>query len=260
MTTELTPLVLTAFSGGVVALLLTLFGGGGSVLAVPLLLYVVGVADSHVAIGVSAAGVALNALTALAGHARARRVRWPCATLFAITGAAGAWFGSSLAKMIDGHQLLLIFAVAMAAVGVSMLRPKAAVARVEPRLNWAISPRVGMAGAGVGSAAGFFGIGGGFLIVPGLMASTGMSLATAQATSLLSVAAFGATTAGNYALSGWVDPGLVTAMAVGGVAGTAAGLPLARRLGVNARLGRILFAGLILVVAAYVAVRALLAL
>jgi len=260
MTTELTPLVLTAFSGGVVALLLTLFGGGGSVLAVPLLLYVVGVADPHVAIGVSAAGVALNALTALAGHARAGRVRWPCATLFAITGAAGAWFGSSLAKMIDGHQLLLIFAVAMAAVGVSMLRPKAAVARDEPWLNWSMSPRVGMAGAGVGSAAGFFGIGGGFLIVPGLMASTGMSLATAQATSLLSVAAFGATTAGNYALSGRVDPGLVAAMAVGGVAGTTAGLPLARRLGSNARLGRILFAGLILVVAAYVAVRAILAL
>lgn len=260
MTTELTPLVLTAFSGGVVALLLTLFGGGGSVLAVPLLLYVVGVADPHVAIGVSAAGVALNALTALAGHARAGRVRWPCATLFAITGAAGAWFGSSLAKMIDGHQLLLIFAVAMAAVGVTMLRPKAAVARDEPRLNWSMSPRVGMAGAGVGSAAGFFGIGGGFLIVPGLMASTGMSLATSQATSLLSVAAFGATTAGNYALSGWVDPGLVAAMAVGGVAGTTAGLPLARRLGSNARLGRILFAGLILVVAAYGAVRAILAL
>ena len=260
MTTELTPLVLTAFSGGVVALLLTLFGGGGSVLAVPLLLYVVGVADPHVAIGVSAAGVALNAVTALAGHARAGRVRWPCATLFAITGAAGAWFGSSLAKMIDGHQLLLIFAVAMAAVGVTMLRPKAAVARDEPRLNWSMSPRVGMAGAGVGSAAGFFGIGGGFLIVPGLMASTGMSLATSQATSLLSVAAFGATTAGNYALSGWVDPGLVAAMAVGGVAGTTAGLPLARRLGSNARLGRILFAGLILVVAAYVAVRAILAL
>lgn len=260
MTTELTSLVLTAFSGGMVALLLTLFGGGGSVLAVPLLLYVVGVADPHVAIGVSAAGVALNALTALAGHAREGRVRWPCATLFAVTGAAGAWFGSSLAKMIDGHQLLLIFAVAMAAVGVSMLRPKAADARVEPRLNWSMSPRIGMAGAGVGSAAGFFGIGGGFLIVPGLMASTGMSLATAQATSLLSVAAFGATTAGNYALSGWVDPGLVAAMAVGGVAGTAAGLPLARRLGSNARLGRILFAGLILVVAAYVAVRAILAL
>ena len=256
MTTDLVPLLRAALSGGVVALRLTLCGGGGSVLAVPLLLYVVGVRDPHVAIGVSAAGVALNALTALAGHARAGRVRWPCATLFAITGAAGAWFGSSLAKMIDGHQLLLIFAVAMAAVGLSMLRPKAVVVRPEPRLNWAMSPRIGLAGAGVGSAAGFFGIGGGFLIVPGLMASTGMSLATAQATSLLSVAAFGATTAGNYALSGWLDWGLVAAMATGGVAGTLAGLPLARRLGANAVLGRRLFAGLILIVAAYVAVRA----
>ena len=257
MTTELIPLLLAVLSGGVVALLLTLFGGGGSVLAVPLLLYVVGVADPHVAIGVAAAGVALNALTALAGHARAGRVRWPCATLFAVTGAAGAWIGSSLAKAIDGHQLLLIFAVAMAAVGVSMLRPRTAVVRPEPRLNWAMSPRVGLAGAGVGSAAGFFGIGGGFLVVPGLMASTGMSLATAQATSLLSVAAFGATTAGNYALSGWVDAGLVVAMTLGGMVGTVAGLPLARRLGANAALGRRLFSGLILGVAIYVAYRAI---
>lgn len=256
MTTDLLPLLLAAMSGGGVALLLTLFGGGGSVLAVPLLLYVVGVRDPHVAIGVSAAGVALNALTALAGHARAGRVRWPCATLFAITGATGAWFGSSLAKMIDGHQLLLIFAVAMAAVGVSMLRPRVVLARPEPRLNWAMSPGVSLAGAGVGSAAGFFGIGGGFLIVPGLMASTGMSLAAAQATSLLSVAAFGATTAGNYALSGWLDWGLVAAMAAGGLIGTMAGLPLASRLGANAILGRRLFAGLILLVAAYVALRA----
>lgn len=145
----------------------------------------------------------------------------------------------------------------MAAVGVSMLRPRVAVVRPEPRLSWAISPRVGLAGAGVGSAAGFFGIGGGFLIVPGLMASTGMSLATAQASSLLSVAAFGATTAGNYALSGWVDPGLVVAMTIGGLVGTLAGLPLARRLGTNDGLGRTLFAGLILVVAAYVGFKAM---
>ncbi|WP_077354926.1 sulfite exporter TauE/SafE family protein [Brevundimonas sp. LM2] len=257
MTTALLPLILATLSGGVVALLLTLFGGGGSVLAVPLLLYVVGVADPHVAIGVSAAGVALNALTALSGHARAGRVRWPCALVFAVTGAAGAWVGSSLAKMIDGHQLLLIFAVAMAAVGLSMLRPKAVIERPEPTLSWAMSPRIGLAGAGVGSAAGFFGIGGGFLIVPGLMVSTGMTLATAQATSLLSVAAFGAATASNYALSGWVDPTLVAAMAVGGVGGTLAGLPLAKRLGANAPLGNRLFAGLILVVAVYVAVRAI---
>lgn len=253
----LTPLLLAGMSGGVVALLLTVFGGGGSVLAVPLLLYVVGVRDPHVAIGVSAAGVSLNALTALAGQARAGRVRWPCATVFAVTGAAAAWVGSSVAKAIDGRHLLLAFAVAMAMVGLAMLSSRKGDGDPGVRLNRDMAPRVAASGAGVGVAAGFFGIGGGFLIVPGLMWATGMTLAAAQATSLLSVAAFGASTAVNYSLSGLVDWTLVGAMTVGGAAGTVVGLPLASRLGADAALGRRLFAGLILIVAAYVAMKAI---
>ena len=250
-------LLLAALSGGVVALLLTVFGGGGSVLAVPLLLYVVGVRDPHMAIGASAAGVSLNALTALAGQAKAGRVRWPCAVLFAVVGSAAAWAGSSVAKAIDGHHLLLVFAVAMAAVGLAMLRPKTDAGNPGVRLNRGLAPRIAVSGAGVGVASGFFGIGGGFLIVPGLMWATGMTLAAAQATSLLSVAAFGASTAVNYSLSGLVDWGVVAAMAVGGAAGTMAGLPLSKRLGDNAALGRRLFAGLILIVAVYVAYKAI---
>lgn len=250
-------LVLAALSGGVVALFLTVFGGGGSVLAVPLLLYVVGVADPHVAIGVSAAGVALNALTALAGQARAGRVKWPCATVFAVFGVAGAWAGSTLAKMIDGHALLLAFAVAMAAVGIAMLRPARQAGDPTVHLTPRLAPRLAVSGAGVGAASGFFGIGGGFLVVPGLMGATGMTLALAQASSLVSVAAFGATTAVNYSLSGLVAWPLVMAMAVGGAAGTLAGLPIAARLGADAAMGRRLFAGLILLVAAYVAFKAL---
>lgn len=253
---DLLQLALAALSGGIVALLLTVFGGGGSVLAVPLLLYVVGVRDPHMAIGASAAGVSLNALTALGGQARAGRVRWPCAILFAAVGSAAAWIGSSAAKAIDGHQLLLAFAVAMAAVGLAMLRPKTNEGDPGVRLNRGMTPRIVASGAGVGVAAGFFGIGGGFLIVPGLMWATGMTLAAAQATSLLSVAAFGASTAMNYSLSGLVDWSVVAAMAVGGAAGTMAGLPLSRRLGDNAALGRRLFAGLILIVALYVAFKA----
>ena len=254
-------LALATMSGAIVALLLTVFGGGGSVLAVPLLLYVVGVRDPHVAIGVSAAGVSLNALTALAGQARAGRVRWPCALAFALFGVAGAWLGSSLAKTIDGHQLLLVFALAMAAVGAAMLRPVRDAGSTTVRLNLGsaprLAPRLALSGAGVGAAAGFFGIGGGFLIVPGLMTATGMTLALAQATSLVSVAAFGASTAVNYSLSGLVDWSLVAAMMVGGVVGTAAGLPLSRRLGANASVGRRLFACLILVAAVYVAAKSL---
>lgn len=250
-------LLLAGMSGGLVALLLTVFGGGGSVLAVPLLLYVVGVTDPHVAIGVSAAGVSLNALTALVGQARAGRVRWPCALTFAAFGATGAWLGSSLAKRIDGHQLLLFFALAMAVVALAMFRRPKSEGEAAVRLNPAMAPRVALSGAGVGAAAGFFGIGGGFLIVPGLMGATGMTLALAQASSLVSVAAFGASTAVNYSLSGLVSWPLVAAMTVGGVAGTLAGLPISYRLGANAALGRRLFAGLILITAVYVGFRAL---
>ena len=253
-------LMLATLSGGIVALLLTVFGGGGSVLAVPLLLYLVGVQNPHVAIGASAAGVALNALTALAGQSRAGRVRWPCALLFAATGSIGAFAGSSVAKVIDGHALLIFFAMAMGLVALAMLRPNAPVGAENVRLTRVMAPRIAASGAGVGVAAGFFGIGGGFLIVPGLMGAAGMTLALAQASSLVSVAAFGATTALNYALSGLIDWPIVAAMAAGGGVGTLAGLPLSRRLGENAHLGRRLFAGLIFLVAVYVAAKAVSAL
>lgn len=255
MTVDLPQLALAAMSGGVVSMLLTVFGGGGSVLAVPLLLYVVGVRDPHTAIGASAAGVALNAMTGLMGHARDGRVKWPCATVFAAFGVVGALLGSSLAKRVDGQSLLVVFAIAMALVGLAMLRPAKAVDRVEVRLTRRMAPALAVSGVGVGAASGFFGIGGGFLIVPGLTTATGMTLAAAQASSLLSVAAFGATTSLNYAASGLIDWTIVGAMAVGGLVGARAGQPLARRLAVKAELARRLFAGLILLVAAYVAAR-----
>ena len=244
-------------SGAVVGLFLAVFGGGGSVLAAPLLLYFVGVADPHVALGTSAAGVALNALTGLTGHARAGRVKWPCASLFAAAGVVGALAGSTLAKQVDGQSLLLFFAMAMVVIALSMLRKPRNEGDLAVRLDRRLILRLTPVGLGAGFAAGFFGIGGGFLIVPGLMAATGMTLMHAQASSLLSVAVFGASTSANYAVSGQVDCSIVLAMVVGGAAGTAIGLPVARRLGQRAALGRKLFAGLIILVAFYVAFRAI---
>ena len=246
-----------ALSGAVIGLFLAVFGGGGSVLAAPLLLYFVGVADPHIAIGTSAAGVALNAMTGLTGHARAGRVKWPCASLFAVAGVTGALAGSSLAKLVDGQHLLLFFALAMVLIALSMLRRPGSEGDVAVRLDRRLTLRLAPMGLGAGFAAGFFGIGGGFLIVPGLMAATGMTLMHAQASSLLSVAVFGASTSANYAVSGLVDWAIVLAMVVGGAVGTALGLPIARRLGERAALGRRLFAGLIILVAIYVAIRAL---
>jgi uncharacterized protein len=94
---------LAVISGSIVGYSLGLVGGGGSILAVPLLVYVVGLDNPHVAIGTSAIAVALNAATNLAMHARAENVKWRCALVFAAAGIVGDYFGSTLGKM-DGRS------------------------------------------------------------------------------------------------------------------------------------------------------------
>jgi uncharacterized membrane protein YfcA len=180
-------LTLAAIGGGVIGLLLSVFGGGGSVLATPLLVYVVGVRDPHVAIGTSAAAVAVNAAMGLATQAKAGRVKWPCALVFAASGLTGSLLGAHFAKAVDGQRLMLWFALAMGLVGASMLLPRKGEGDPAVRLNGALVAKLAPLGLIVGLAAGFFGIGGGFLIVPGLMAATGMTLANAAASSLVSV-------------------------------------------------------------------------
>jgi len=250
------PLLAAALSGALVALLLTLFGGGGSVLATPLLIYAAGVRDPHVAIGTSAAAVAVNAAFGLAVQARAGQVKWPCALVFGGAGLAGSLTGAQLARRLDGHALLLWFALAMALVGLSMLRAPRREGDAGVRLTTALTLKLAPAGALTGLAAGFFGIGGGFLIVPGLMAATGMTLAHAAASSLVSVALFGAATSASYAAAGMVDWPLCAAMIAGGGVGVAAGVRLAPRLAARAGLARRLFAMMIVATAGYVAWRA----
>jgi uncharacterized membrane protein YfcA len=245
-----------ALSGALVGLLLTVFGGGGSVLATPLLLYVVGVRDPHVAIGTSAAAVAVNAAMGLASQARAGRVKWPCATVFGLAGLAGSLTGAHLAKQMDGGQLMLWFALAMALIGGSMLLPKRNEGDPAVRLTPSLVLKLAPAGLVTGLAAGFFGIGGGFLIVPGLMAATGMTLAHAAASSLVSVTLFGAATSASYAASGLVDWPVFAALVAGGAVGAVAGTPVARRLASRADVARRIFALMVVAVAGYVAWRA----
>jgi uncharacterized membrane protein YfcA len=253
---DLTAYAIAVIGGALIGLLLALFGGGGSVLATPLLVYGVGVRDPHVAIGTASAAVALNAAVALAAQARAGRVKWPCALTFGGAGLAGTLVGAELAKHLDGHRLLLWFAGAMALVGVSMLLPKKAEGDPEVRLNSGIARRLAPVGLLTGFAAGFFGIGGGFLIVPGLMAASGMTLAHAAAASLVSVALFGAATSASYAVSGLVDWSLFGALVAGGVVGALAGAPVARLLMGQAAAARRAFALMVVAAAGYVAWRA----
>ena len=243
--------LLGAGSGILVGFVLGLVGGGGSILAVPLLVYLVGVPSPHVAIGTSAFAVAVNAATGLANHARAGVVKWRCSLTFAAAGIVGAFLGSTVGKAFDGQKLLFLFALVMVIVGALMLRGRGAAGDPHVSMNREMAPKVVGYGAATGVFSGFFGIGGGFLVVPGLIASTGMPMINAVGSSLVAVTAFGLTTALNYAFSGLVDWLLALVFIVGGVAGGFAGAGLARRL--SATRGRLttVFAGLIFAVAAY---------
>jgi hypothetical protein len=256
---ELTPdiIALTLLSGAIVGVFLGTFGGGGSVLAAPLLLYLVGVDDPHVAIGTSAAGVAAIALFSLIGHWRGGRVKWPCAIVFAMSGLVGSILGSSLAKITQGDILLLGFAAAMAMIALSMFRKPKTAGDPDVTLTPGMVLQLAPIGLVVGLAAGFFGIGGGFLIVPGLMLAVGMTMTNATASSLVSVSIFGAATSANYAMSGLVDGRLILLLLGGGAAGGVVGILLSKWLAARLRTARLAFAVMILVVAGFVAMQAI---
>jgi uncharacterized membrane protein YfcA len=252
-------LSLAIAAGSLVGLVLGLIGGGGSVLAVPLLVYAVGVPSPHVAIGTSALAVSLSAAANLVAHARAGRVKWPCAAVFTVIGMLGAYGGSTIAKAVNGQNLLVLFGMVMIAIGIAMLRRRGAVGDPAVRLTRASAPRMLPpllgAGLGVGLLSGFFGIGGGFLVVPALVVATGMPLTFAIGTSLVSVTAFGATTAASYAWSGLIDLPLAASFLAGGLAGGAGGFLLSKRLAGRTRTLGLIFGCVVIVVGLYVVAR-----
>jgi uncharacterized membrane protein YfcA len=242
-------------AGSLVGFSLGLVGGGGSILATPLLLYVVGLRDPHVAIGTGAVAVAANAYANLVGHAIKGNVRWRCAAVFAAVGAGGALAGSMAGKAIDAHSLLFLFGLLMLVVATLMLRGGRGPAKIERVADGRTCLMTAAAALGAGLASGFFGIGGGFLIVPALIAATGMPMIKAVGSSLLAVGTFGLMTSASYAWSGLVDWEVAIAFIAGGIGGGLAGLMLATRLTDRKHmLGRVL-AVLIFAVAIYVLIR-----
>lgn len=248
---------LSVASGSLVGFVLGLVGGGGSIIAVPLLLYVVGIGSPHLAIGTSAIAVSLSALSNLVNHARKGMVKWPCAWTFSAAGVAGAWAGSSLAMRVPGDQLLALFGLVMVVVGTVMALRKDAEGNPDICLTFSTAqqllPLLLLVGLGVGALSGFFGIGGGFLIVPGLMLATGMPINYAIGTSLVAVTIFGATTASNYALSGLIDWRVAAYFVGGGIFGGLIGSLAGQRLGQKKNMLTVVFASLVVVVGIYVA-------
>jgi uncharacterized protein len=249
------PDFLAVLAGALVGLILGLIGGGGSVLAVPLLVYVVGVKSPHVAIGTSAIAVALSAFANLIDHARRGHVYWPVALLFAISGVTGAALGCTLGQHTEGQKLLLLFGVAMVAIAVSMALRRDSGGSPHAQVQWDTAPRVAGTGFVVGALSGFFSIGGGVLAVPALVASASLPMILAIGSSLVSVTAFSLTTATIYALAGLTDWRLVLLFVGGGIAGGLAGSRLATMLAARKRVLSLLFAVLVAGVGVYVIVR-----
>ena len=247
--------VLGLASGALVGFSLGLVGGGGSILAVPLMVYVVGVPDAHVAIGTSAIAVAANAAVNLSNHARGGTVMWSCALPFAAAGITGAFAGSVFGKMVDGQRLLALFGLLMLVIAMLMLKTRSRVGLPEVRMNWANMPAIVGLGLATGTLSGFFGIGGGFLIVPALMLATGMSIMNAVSSSLVAVTAFGLTTAASYAWSGLISWGLAGLFIAGGIAGGLIGTRSARLLSARRGALNIVFAVVIIAVALYMLAR-----
>lgn len=242
-------------SGALVGFSLGLVGGGGSILAVPLMVYVVGVPEPHVAIGTSAIAVAANAAVNLSNHARGGTVIWSCALTFAAAGIVGAFGGSILGKMVDGQKLLALFALLMLVIAVLMLKTRSRVGLSDVRMNMTNMPAIAGLGLATGTLSGFFGIGGGFLIVPALMLATGMPIMNAVSSSLVAVTAFGLTTAASYAWSGLISWELAGLFVAGGIVGGLFGTRLARHLSARRGALNMVFSAVIIVVALYMLAR-----
>jgi len=175
--------------------------------------------------------------------------------MFAAAGIVGAFCGSLLGKMVDGQKLLALFALVMMVIAALMLKNRGRAGASDVKMNVTNLPGIIGLGLCTGTLSGFFGIGGGFLIVPALMHATGMSIMNAVSSSLVAVTAFGLTTALSYAWSGLVSWELAGLFIAGGIVGGLAGARSARHLSERRGALNIVFAAVIIAVALYMLAR-----
>lgn len=242
--------------GVIVGFSLALTGTGGSTLGIPLLLYVVGMQSIHLAIGTSAFAASMSAYANLVPHARAGHVRWRAAFVVTVGGVVGAIVGSEFGKAMNGQLLAILFAILIIIMALLMLRtgktPNPAGTNGENH-----DLKVGSTGVGVGVVSGFFGVGGGFMLVPALMFATRMNIIDAIGTSLFGVGSFSLATGLNYARSGLVDWPVTGEFIIGGIAGGWIGALFAHRLSARQGALNILFSLVLIVIAIYMLIRTL---
>jgi uncharacterized membrane protein YfcA len=224
MTTTLLALLL----GTIIGLSLGMLGGGGSILTVPALVYVLG-QDPHAAVSASLVVVGLNAATGAWLHQRAGNVRLRPALLFGGAGLLAALGGARLSTLLSGPVLLSLFALLMLSVAAMMLHGAAAapLAISDAPLVWW---KVLLGGTAVGFLTGFLGVGGGFLIVPALVLLLGMSMREAVGSSLVVIAINSAAGLQGHVGERGVSWLIVALLLAGGLPGLLLGSRLAQRL------------------------------
>ncbi len=241
-------LALTLLLAVVVGVVLGLLGGGGSILMVPLLVYVTGL-DTKEAIATSLLVVGVTSATGALSHAREGRVRWRTGAVFGGAGMVGAYVGGRVSEYLPGTVLLAAFAVMMAVTALAMLRGRR---DIDPDKVHQQLPvlRVVLDGAVVGLVTGLVGAGGGFLVVPALALLGGLPMPVAVGTSLIVIAMKSSAGLAGYLSSVSIDWPLAAAVTAAAVTGSLLGGPLAGRIEPD-RLRQV-FGWFVLVMAAFV--------
>ena len=245
-----------------IGVLLGLLGGGGSILTVPMLVYVLGI-EPKTAIPASFVVVGVSSLMAIIQHARMHHVCWKSGFFFGLAGMAGAYGGGRLAACFSGEVLMAMFGMVTLATGLAMLlRPKPAGSSNPPMGNAlplcpAQVPYLKLLFDGflVGLLTGLVGVGGGFLIVPALTLWVGLPMPAAVGTSLLVIVMNALAGLGGYAAHAGLDWRLTATVTGAAVAGAIFGGMLSTRIG--AAMLRRMFGLFVLMVAAYVLSQAL---
>jgi uncharacterized membrane protein YfcA len=251
-----TTLLVSLILGLAIGVLLGLLGGGGSILAVPALVYGAGLPLSA-AVPTSLLVVGISSATAVIP--RLRRVQWRLATILAVAGAIAAFGGAAVNRLLDPAVVLVGFAVLMVAAGVRMLaKPSAgggSCALPSGGVDWrSCLPKAVGAGLVVGFLTGLFGVGGGFLIIPALVLLLGLAMPEAVATSLVIIVANSASGFVAHLGDAQLQASVAVPFTIAAIAGSLIAGRLADRL--PAAKLRHWFAYLVFAVAAFVIYRA----
>lgn len=256
-------LALAAAIGLGVGVVVGALGAGGGILTVPVLVYLLG-QDAHAATASSLVIVLLTALVSIIHHARRRTVQWRDGLIFAALSVLGAVLGSRLSALVPSAVIMTLFGALLAVVALAMLRHGLRVRAREVLPDIAVPPApargllaLPAAATATGALTGFFGVGGGFIVVPMLVMALGLPMRRAAGTSLLvMIVATAVSLLARIGTPVHIDWALTLALAAGAMVGGLLGGPLSARA--RASTLTLLFAGLLGAVAALTLVESLL--